>query len=338
MSASQFTVYTSSDPGNGSDQPGLLTGQAGDLIRILDKCLVNGYTGKAAAGWTHPVATSGNIASYKQPTGAGLGFVLNDNGPNVTSTTSEAWATGWETVLGVGASVGSGNGQFPTPAQLLTTGHVVWRKSATANGTGRAWQLFADSTTFYLFIATTDLAGGYMFAGFGDFFSLKGSTDAYRCMLWGRTTENSAAADTLGGDFDQMASFSVTAGNCLGSWAARSFGGFGTSVSIGRMGDMGKTSTATTSSSITVVGNVQTPNGPDNSIYMAPLQVWEIPSKLIRGRFRGLYHVCHPVTSFTDGQTFQGSNDFAGKSFQIVSTGRSSGFIAIETSATVETN
>src|SRR6185369_17757627 len=104
----QFTIYSSSDPGNGSDQPGLLTGQAGDLLRVLDKVLVNGYTGKAAAGWTKPFVNATNSGCYKQGAGSLFALHIQDNGANVTSTFKEAWATGWETITATSATVGTG--------------------------------------------------------------------------------------------------------------------------------------------------------------------------------------------------------------------------------------
>src|ERR1035437_2380958 len=132
--ASQFTVFSSSDAAG----PGLLTGAAGSLLAVLDACLVTSYAGHTlAAQWTKPTANAGNIGCYKQGAGAGLSLVINDAGPNGTSTYKEAWAIGWESVAGVGSPVGTGSGQFPIPAQLLTTGHDVWRKSATAE-IGRA--------------------------------------------------------------------------------------------------------------------------------------------------------------------------------------------------------
>src|SRR6267142_3788080 len=135
---SQFTQYSSLD----ASAP-VLSGSAGALLTVLDAILVNGYGSKSAAGWSKPIANAGSIGSYKNGTGSTqLGLVINDNGANVTSTFKEAWATGWESVAGVGASVGSGTGQFPTPAQLLTTGHVVIRKSLTADATARNWVCF----------------------------------------------------------------------------------------------------------------------------------------------------------------------------------------------------
>lgn len=333
MPTSQFTIFTSSDVGG----PGLLTGQAGTLLALLDACLVNGYAGHATSPkWTKPVANSGNIGSYKQGAGAGLGLVINDNGPNVTSTYKEAWATGWESVAGVGAPVGTGSGQFPTPAQLLTSGHVVIRKSNTADASGRAWQLFADSSTLYLFLFNGDTAGYSLFM-FGDVFSLKGSSDAYRCAICGRTTENYASTGPTIDNCDYVYNLSYSLSNGPGLFMARSWGGGGTSINIQKVGDMSFCN-APSSSGAVMAGTLQTPNGPDNSLHIAPLRVVEYASAAIRGRFRGLYHVGHPVASFANSQTLSGGGDYAGKTFQIVAPGLSGGFWAVEISNTVETN
>jgi len=336
MSASTFTVYTSSDPGNGSDQPGLLTGQAGDLLRVLDKVLVNGYTGKAAAGWSKPFANATNSGCYKQGAGALCALHIQDNGANVTSTFKEAWATGWETITATSATVGTGTGQFPTPAQLLTTGHVVIRKSNTADGTGRPWIIFADSTTFYLFVLSGEAASTYNAFYFGDIFAMKGSGDAYRCIIHGNGVENSGAAAT-GQTVDQIFTFGATVASQIGAYMPRSFGGGGTSLQVQKSGDYGKFNQGA-GTVCAMAGAVQSPNGPDNSFYMVPVQIWESVSFCIRGRLRGVYQVCHAVANFADGQTIQGSNDFAGKTFQIVNKGYNGGFWAIEISATVETN
>jgi hypothetical protein len=53
---------------------------------------------------------------------------------------------------------------------------------------------------------------------------------------------------------------------------------------------------------------------------------------------RGMYHLCHPITSFADGQVFSGANEYAGKTFQIIKQGPNAGMWVIETSNTVETN
>lgn len=322
---SQYGIFSSSDAAG----PGLITGTSGSLITVLDACLITGYAGHPAAGWSHPVATAADIASYQLGAGSsGLACVINDAGPNVTSTFEEAWITGWESVAGVGSPVGSGSGQFPTPAQLLATGHAVIRKSKTADGTTRAWQLFADAYSAVMFIASGDTAGVYQSFYFGDIFSDKSTADAYRCMLVANNLENSATAGTMGLQ-------SIVTSALSAHFMARTYGGGGTSITCGKHGDYAKSAGLTS-----LDGIVQAPNGPNNSYYMAPLTVTESVGAIVRGRLRGLYQICHPKATFADGQVITGAGDFAGKSFRIIRDVRSSvdAQIAVEVSATLETN
>jgi hypothetical protein len=335
----QFTVYASTDAGAGN--PGNLTGQAGDLLRVLDLVLVNGYTGKAAAGWSKPFANAGNIGCYKNAStangGSGFGVVINDNGANITSTYKEAWATGWESIAGVGSPVGTGSGQFPTPAQLLTSGHVVVRKSLTADGTGRAWTCYADSLTFYLFIYSGDVAGQAFPLWFGDFFSLAGSSDAFRGMIMGRAIENSAGTGTTNQNDDVLWALGGTPANTVGQYAARSYGGGGTSIQVVPMGAYGLLPGISAQRTANV-GALTAPNGPDNSYYLPPIWVGEIIAGVLRGRFRGLYHSAHALATWANGQVVTGAADFAGKTLQAVTKGVNGGMWFVETSNTVETN
>lgn len=331
---SQFTKYSSSDPSG----PGQISGTAGSLLTVLDACLVNGYTGKTAAGWTKPIANSGNLGCYVQGAGSGYGLVINDNGPNGTSTFKEAWGTGWKSIAGIGAPVGSGTGQFPTAAQLLTTGHVVIRKSTTADAVGRNWVLYADSRTFYLFVLTGDTAGRYFDFHFGDIYSLWVS-DTNQCTIVGRTVENSSTAGSSTGGLDRMINPLVTNPSFnKGVYIADNFAGTSGSVESYPCGDLAKATTLITASSPTPMsGRVPAPNAADNSYYLSTMNILD-SSWGIRGRFRGLYHICHPVSSFTDGQVFSGANDFAGKSFVVILTGMANGMYCIETSDTLDTN
>jgi len=54
-----WTLYQSTDSGAPA-----LSGQAGSLLEVLDACLVNGYGGKAAAGWGIAFS-SGNKRVYR---------------------------------------------------------------------------------------------------------------------------------------------------------------------------------------------------------------------------------------------------------------------------------
>ena len=323
MSTSQFTIYTSSDL-NG---PGLLTGQTGSLIKLLDACLINGYTSKSAAGWTRPLptisASAGGapcLACYKQGSGSGLTLFINDCGPNTTAGSREAWACGFESIVGLTGSIGSGviftgsygngtgNGQFPTPAQSLTTGHLVWRKSTTNDTAGRQWILFADASTLYIFMSSADTTGAYMSGWFGDLFSLAGSADLYKCMIQGRTVENSGVYNN-----ETVGSCSALSAINGGLYVARTWGGGGFSTQLSKQGDLGLSV-----GSALFDGLVPTPNGTDSSLYIAPIRAGEYPSQHIRGRFRGLFQCCHPKVSFSDGQVISGAGDYAGKVFQSV--------------------
>lgn len=324
----QFNLYSSSDAAG----PGLLTGQAGTLLTLLDMCLVTGYAGHPAPSpaWSKPIANAGNIGCYLPGAGSQMNLLINDNGPNVTSTTSEAWVCGWETLAGIGAPVGTGTGQFPTPAQQLATGHGVIRKSKTADAVGRSWFLYADSYTAILFIAAGDTVGTYIGFYFGDIFSLKGATDAYRTALIAKATENVVDGDLL---------VTITAINAAtaGHFMPRTYGGGGTSITIGKHGDNARQTSATN-----VDGLVQTPNGPDNAYYLCPVWVHEPSANIIRGRLRGLYYLLHPTASFADGQTFSGAGDFAGKTFKLFkamkNANSATSILLVEDSATVELN
>ncbi len=246
-------------------------------------------------------------------------LLINDNGPNVTSTFKEAWATGWESVATIAAPVGTGAGQFPLPAQILTTGHVVIRKSATADSTtGRSWLIYADAYTFYLFVhseAETD----YSPFIFGDVFSMVGKTDAYRCIIIGQSGENSIPSYTLAYQ-DQFSTAPANAAFPVGlpaHFMPRGAGGGGQSITICKYSSP---FCASFNNQYFFSGVLATPNGSDNSFYFEPIYIIEPVTAILRGRLRGCYLVCHSATNFSDGQTVQGANDTAGKTFQIIKT------------------
>ena len=255
MATSQFTIYTSADPYG----PGPLTGTTGSLISVLDACLVNGYgTGqytKVAAGWTKPLANvSSSLGCWQQPSGSKMTLFVNDSGPNVTSLAKEAWITGWEymtnlapsgSVFTASNSAGNGYGQFPLPSQLLTYGHVVWRKSASNDSVARSWIIAADAYTMYIWISAGDTIAPpyYYHGGFGDIFSLKNQTDIWRCFIYGRVLENTAAGVTtadwtdliaLGSQRDQ--SNNLTSAQ-PGHFIARTPGGTGGSQTFTKSGN-----------------------------------------------------------------------------------------------------
>jgi len=246
-------------------------------------------------------------------------------------------------VATIAAPVGTGVGQFPTPSQLLTTGHIVVRKSVTADSTTqRSWLLYADAYTFYFFVHSENEVF-YPFYMFGDIFSLRGTADAYRCMIIGQYLENSApsVASTHDGDRLSLGSASTTtiATAYSGHYMARTVGGLGSSIAISKIGD--NAFCYNNSNQVSFGGVMQYPNGPDNTIYLAPVRIAEVTGNILRGRMRGIYQLLHNPALFSNGQVIAGAGDFAGKTFQCVRDGNNiaaSSTWCIETSATVETN
>lgn len=337
MPTSQFTQYSSADSGAPS-----LTGLTGSLISVLDFCLVSG------SGWIKSFDSSSVFAGYQQPSGSRLHLFVNDAGPNFAANGKEAWITGWESLTGLKAtlggnltgSIGSGSGQFPLPAQALTDGKVVCRKSVAANsGSIPYWTVFADSYTMYAFFITGDIATytGYFSFWFGDIYSLAGTSDAYRCMIHGRNVVNSAGQGQTVDNLDMLGDLDTTSINGSGMFIARTAFGVGGSTTINKMGDSSKYNT-TAGSMSPAQGNGLTPNPSDNSFYISPLHIWEHASLVIRGRVRGLWHWGHPHLSLADGEVISGSNNHTGKLFKKIGPGVNGGMWLIETSNTVETN
>jgi len=320
MPTSTFKFYRSSD----GSAP-VLSGTASSLIALLDACLVTGYGSQTppSPAWTKPFANAGNIGCWQQGAGAGLFLSVNDNGPGV-GTFKEARMSGFETL----SAVATGTGPFPTAAQGVGgVAMVVARKSTTADATARDWIVVADSSTFYLFVLTGDTAATYHAFAFGDFYSLKSATDTYRCIIIGRSTENSGTASV-----DKLDALSVLNTVTAGHFVPRVSGGSGTSITVGKHGD------ATKGSASALIGTVQFPNTPDTGMYLSPVWVCESATSTIRGRMRGFYHALHAIGSFTDQQTFVGAADYLGRSFICFKSSGNSGVYMIETSATVETN
>jgi hypothetical protein len=339
MTTSQFTVYSASDMGAPQ-----LNGLSGSLIDVLNGCLYTGYGTKQPLGWLKPIPDDAtqDLACYQQPSGSGLVLFINDAGAlsGSNSWTQEAWACGYESILGLTGSFfsGTGYGQFPYASQTglatgTSTGSVIWRKSNTRTAIARDWILFGDSRTFYLFISHSGT--GYSFYAFGDIFSFKSTHDAYKCLIAGRlqpnTTGDSISIDHS--DYVFQPDF-----NTYPDFIARPAGGMGRCIRATKNGDAGKCNLAAGTQYVLMAGVLTGPNPLDGAIYMSPVSVGEPDSSSLRGRWRGLWFPTHPITNFAHGQVFSGTGELSGKTFMIVSPGVNNGHWAIEISNTVETN
>lgn len=317
-----FTIYRSTD----SSAP-TLNGITGSLLDVFNACLVTGYGSRPGAGWTKPFPDTSSYGCYKIPTGSALSLFVADNGPGA-GVGKEARMTGWDSLTSILAGAATGSNQFPTSAQLaIGPGAVVVRKSVNATAAAVSWLIAADSRSMYGFVQS-DTAGIWQGFSFGDFYSIKtGSLDSFNCMIVGKAVENTATATG-----DRLDSLSAINSAVTGHFAAHTFSGGGTSITVGKHGDGVKGSTSA------LLGSVTYPNTSDNGLYVSPVWVVENGTSVIRGRMRGFYQILHAITSFSDGQTFTGLGSYAGKSFLLLKQSGNSGIYLIETSDTLETN
>lgn len=339
------TVYRSSD----GSAP-VLSGTAGTLITVLQKCLIDGYGSQTGAGWTYLTGftnPSGNVGVFQAGTGSnGYSFRVNDNAARV-GTTDEAAGTptalqarirGYETMNLITDPTGTPN-PFPTIAQNAS-GFFI-RKSASVDANARNWIVVADARTCYMFIATTDVASSYIAWMMGEYYSFK-TSDAGRSIVMGMSTESAATAtlDPLNNiQLRMTSSFS----NGLGRSLARSVNGSagaisGTSVPL--IGD-GGFNTANAVDLVLGVGSTNYTNAADSRLYLAPVRVGQATGSTAgdyRGRLRGLWHFGHPIASAADGDTFSGAGDLAGKTFLVIKTGLNGGLYVVETSNTWDSN
>lgn len=138
------TVYNSSDAGASAL---VLTATPSSLLAVLDGCLVNGYSGKTAAGWTKSF-TSGTVGVYRAGGGNQRYLRIDDTHPQY------AIATGFETMTGVN----TGTGPFPSPynsgggvnqpAQTVSFASTITSGTATGltGGTTYTLTILVDST------------------------------------------------------------------------------------------------------------------------------------------------------------------------------------------------
>jgi hypothetical protein len=322
----QFTIYRSSD----ASAP-TLSGTAGDLVNLLDKCLVTGYGSKTAAGWSKPF-TGTNKAAFRM--GAGNQFYLRvqDDAPGAHGA-QEARLVGYEAMT----DVDTGTGPFPTAAQKATG--LFARKSAAASATTRSWVAAADDRTFYLFVQTGDVANQYSGIMFGDIWSV-GSSDAYRTMIIARYTE--AAALNLAEGMDYTTVGSMT-GNFPGHYLARAYTGAGGSVNVAKYADESMVDYPANQAFFN--SDLCYPNPSDGAVYASRWSIVDTNTggfKTTRGRLRGFWALHHLPDSVADGETLVGNGAMAGYTFLAIKYSAVNApfrcTYLVETSNTLETN
>lgn len=284
----------------------------------------------ASAGWSLTGTVTGvNQGAFRGATGVRHYLEVNDNSPGA-GYGKEARLRGYETYTG---TFGGGATPFPTVAQLANG--VFWRKSATLDAAPRAWKMFANGRLFHLFINSGD-SGNYFTMSWGEFYSYL-TGDLYRTLITGRTTENSNSTASSIELPSYIGASSQTQNAPGGHFVARGYSGAGSSVSVGKHGDVGffASSAGTT---LAPLGLIAYPNPVDGGLYMSPVRILDpttAPAPNIRGEITGLFHGGHAFASFTDGDTFSGlaGSAYASRTFEVVkSVAANTGYWILETS------
>lgn len=333
----------------------VLRGVAGDLIALLDACLVTGYGAQAAAGWTKPY-TGTNKAVFRMGTTGNTGFYLNvEDAAAGSGGAREAYMTGFQTM----SAVATGTGQFPTGAQLplgpALSGACVCRKSATADTTARKWYLLADESVFYLYVETGDYTVNPLCPlafMFGDIYSVDGTNDLYRCVIIGRNNQNTGVNAQEG-----MAALVASLSSAqAGHFIAAQANGVGTSVNCGKHVDLVKFAGSGSVVIASGTGNMSSgtnsgyalgsaggnsgevyPGQVDGAVHMLP--IWINHPNMVRGRLKGIWAATQTAV-FNQGDTFNGTGDQTGKTFiaMIVPQLRTDGAITTWANVYLETS
>lgn len=317
------TVYSSVD----ANGPGQMANTAGALIAVLDACLVNGYAGKPAAGWTKPYSSDTTLAVYKQGTGGSNRYLhVND------ALAGYSRVVGYEDMT----DVNTGTAPFPTAAQLSGGGY--WHKHNGAAGT-RPWFVIADSKSFYFWsqYSTVTSGGEASFYFFGDTKSLK-PADGFSTMLM--AANGTTKIDAVQTSNDHGGAVSTMNVGLKGHFMVRSHTGAGSSINVGKHAESFRINSsgcyALSSYGYNWLSLLYTmtnfPSPVDASLTLAPVVVHEL-SQVDRAYMPGLWAPAHTGSVMASGDTFTANAGIHnGKSFLALYV--YGGWFVVETSDT----
>lgn len=266
---------------------------------------------RASAGWTLPYSGT-QKAVYRSANGASQQhyFRVLDSG-GTAGAAKEAAVRAYVSM----SDVDTGSEPFPTVAQA-TNGLFV-AKSGTANSTARAWGVWANDKTVYIWIHNGTTWG---FFGFGHFDSWKAG-DAYNSFLSASATTNSVTGSGV--------SSGVGCGHGLGATSIASAGRIyvpratnqtGTSLichtySTGNTSNSaGSTHGSGGSNSFSMAGSSANADG---GTYVVPIYIMELGAgsglNFARGTLPGLYGPLHAYSSGLVGTTVNGVSGLSGR-------------------------
>lgn len=317
MPLSQYNYYSFGDAGAPS-----LTATTASLINLLNAILVTGYGSKAGAGWTVDYTSSAFTGSTFRMA-SGSRFYLNVRDDAII-TAKEARVSCNETA----SAFGTGSGYFPSTSSqgVNSQGYLVVRKSNGLDTTpSKPWYAFADGSTLMLFIHSGDTVNNLQSLYFGDIYSYKSSSDAYKCAIIARASENGVGYDS----FDTI--LSSYSSNVGGHFMARGHLGTGISLAVGKISNSSLNGGSGYLSGTAIMGYA-------NSGFLSPIYIYDGVVTGPRGKLRGVYHPFVNVAYLPIGTLVNGSGIYAGKQFRYMKKGGSGGGWFIEVSNTLDTN
>lgn len=333
-SAVTSTVITLSARKGGSGGNSLAIAKSAATLTLSGSTLSGGSGSNTlgGAGWTNPYNGNGGQRVFRPGSGVQHYFHFDDASPSTSALGKEAQFRGSEGATGFQSGI---TNYFPTTAQVALGSGLRARKSSSTDNTSRAWIVIADDRTCFVMVLTNDAANTYFPIMFGEIYSIYAGTDLYRSMVIGHNVVNSASIDTFANSMG-TAGFSALAGHYM----PRAYTAIGGSINNAKFGDVARGALNGTSSPFGS-GGLVVPNGVDGNLHISPIHVCETGMH-VRGRTRGLFHLCHVATGFADGDTITGAGAYAGRTFLIVKgvqgSGGGNGCLCFDITGTWETN
>ncbi len=277
-------LYKSTDSG-----APVLSGQAGSMVNLLQKCLVDGYGALPAAGWTRPF-TGTNTAAFRNSVSAGgTGMYLRVVDTAATYATARAYS--------VMTTVSAGSNVAPHATHLGNG--VYWCKSLSADSTARAWWLVADELAFYLLLQNgpDDVYVYNSVFGAGDMISEK-PADAWRYFVLGRYSFEIGGVG-YGGELRGSTGFADSSNSNEALWIGRRINAASGSIAV-RPTILGGADHQLGSS----FAPLATPSpGGGNEYWHA---AWIAENGTLRGRLRGVYVPISALNATVIGTTRTG--------------------------------
>lgn len=277
------TLYRSTD----ASAP-TLSGTSGDLIAVLDACLVNGYGAQSAAGWAKSFSGT-NKAAYRPAAGTQFYCRVVDDGSDATQGARVATIEGYESM----SDVDTGTAAF---------GSYFAAKSASADATTRPWFVLADTKRFVFGAAYNNGTNpeSYNHIIFGDLIG-HAAADVYPCLIFGSSTSTNAINASVGAATGR--GVIAYTGTSTGITLAREVGGTGGAVAANVILPGG-----------TFSGSTGYDDGPDASgrANVCPVTVLagtSSSSHVPRGYVPGVYFVFHDLVSASN-PAFTAYGDF----------------------------